>query len=153
MVKKFFANRQHCFCFVLIFILFSFTPPENDGIADDVLGQTNAFRQSKGLAPLAVNADLNTIAQKHSADMAGGRVAFGHDGFSKRSSLVKEKISSVYSFAENVAYGVNTAEAVLTLWKNSAGHRKNILGKYKYIGIGIAKDKKGRMYYTQIFAG
>ena len=151
MTKRFLVTAISCFS--LMFTLFSFIPPENASLVDDVLSKTNEFRQSKGLPPLTINADMNALAQKHSADMASGRVDFGHDGFSKRSTKAKQKITTVYQFAENVAYGVSTADAVLTMWKNSPGHRKNLLGNYKYIGIGIAKDKKGRMYYTQIFAG
>ena len=55
------------------------------------------------------------------------------------------------TFAENVAYGANTAREVVTLWKNSPGHRRNMLGNFKYIGIGTAKDSKGQIYYTEIF--
>jgi uncharacterized protein YkwD len=36
---------------------------------------------------------------------------------------------------------------------NSEGHRANILNEgYTQIGIGITKDKEGRIYWVQIFA-
>ena len=85
--------------------------------------------------------------------MARKRVAFGHSGFAKRNALAKKKIHSIHSFAENVAYGATSGREVVTMWKNSSGHRRNMLGNYKYIGIGIAKDSHGRIYYTQVFAG
>ena len=97
--------------------------------------------------------DLNAIAQKHSEDMARGRVGFGHGGFNQRSAMANKAIKHIHSFAENVAYGATTGKQVVTLWKNSPGHRRNMLGHYKYIGIGIAKDRQGRIYYTQVFAG
>lgn len=84
--------------------------------------------------------------------MARRRVAFGHTGFAKRNALAKNKIHSIRSFAENVAYGATSGKEVVTMWKNSSGHRRNMLGNYKYIGIGIAKDSHGRIYYTQVFA-
>ena len=102
---------------------------------------------------LIIRSDLNDIAQKHSSDMASGRVGFGHGGFAKRNSQAKGKIKMISRFAENVAHGVKTGKEVVTMWKNSSGHRKNMLGHYKYIGIGIAKDRKGRIFYTQVFAG
>jgi uncharacterized protein YkwD len=56
-----------------------------------------------------------------------------------------------YGMAENVAYGATTAKEVVSMWKGSSGHRKNMLGNYKYIGIGTARDKRGAIYYTEIF--
>ena len=52
---------------------------------------------------------------------------------------------------ENVAYGASTAKEAFTIWKNSSAHRKNMLGNYKYIGIGTARNKRGVIYYTEIF--
>jgi len=140
-------------CFVLFVSLVSFIPVNEAKLVDDVLSQTNKFRRSKGLPALVINEDLNAIAQKHSNNMAKGRVGFGHGGFSQREAQAKRKISSLYSFAENVAYGPETGKEVVTMWKNSSGHRRNMLGRYKYIGIGIAKDRRGRIYYTQVFGG
>ncbi|MBS1512173.1 MAG: CAP domain-containing protein [Bacteroidetes bacterium] len=119
----------------------------------EILQQTNTFRKEKGLPPLIINNNLNSIAQQHSENMAEGKVAFGHDGFGQRNEMAKASISSVTTYGENVAYGATTAKDVVTLWKNSPGHRRNLLGRFTYIGIGIAKDKEGRMYYTQFFAG
>lgn len=133
--------------------LISFVPENNSGLVQDVLSQTNQFRKSKGLPELIVRNELNEIAQQHSANMASGRVRFGHSGFEKRNSMARKKIQSMNSFAENVAYGASTGKQVVSMWKNSPGHRRNMLGHYKYIGIGTAKDKKGRIFYTQVFAG
>jgi uncharacterized protein YkwD len=52
-----------------------------------------------------------------------------------------------------VAYGPTSGKEVVKQWKGSPGHRRNMLGKYKYIGIGIATDRRGHIYYTQVFAG
>lgn len=133
--------------------LTSFIHNKYSSLVDDVLIQTNKFRKSRGLTALVINAELNAIAQKHSANMASGKVGFGHSGFSKRNNEAKKNIPSIYRFAENVAYGATSGKEVVTDWKNSPPHRKNLLGLYKYIGIGIAKDRRGRIYYTQIFAG
>lgn len=147
---RFFATLV---CLVLFSSLTSFTPPSNNGIVQDVLFQTNKFRSSKGLPELSMRKELNAIAQKHSEDMARGRVGFGHGGFDKRNAAAKGKIKSMRSFAENVAYGASNGKQAVTMWKNSRGHRKNMLGKFKYIGIGISKDRRGRIFYTQVFAG
>jgi len=39
-------------------------------------------------------------------------------------------------------------------WMNSAGHKANILTpEFKKIGVGIAANQNGRLYWTQLFAG
>jgi uncharacterized protein YkwD len=138
--------------FFVLTSLSSFSPPASGGLAGDVLIQTNKLRKTKGLPELVMNEGLNVIAQKHSADMARGRTRFGHDGFRGRQKQAIKKIPSLRTFAENVAYGPTTAKEVVTMWKNSSGHRKNMLGKFRYTGIGIARDRNGRVYYTQVFA-
>lgn len=140
-------------CLAFFVSLISFSPLTDANLVDDVLSQTNKFRRSKGLPALIIREELNAIAQKHSADMARGRVGFGHGGFSKRNNQAKKVIRPLTKFAENVAYGATSAKEVVTGWKNSPGHRRNMLGAYKYIGIGIAKDRRGRIFYTQVFAG
>ena len=138
---------------ILLASLTSFSPDRDSNLIDDVLSQTNKFRRSKGLPALMINEELNAIAQKHSANMARGKVGFGHGGFSKRNSMASKVIHPLNNFAENVAYGATSGKEVVTMWKNSSGHRRNMLGRYKYIGIGTAKDRQGHIYYTQIFAG
>lgn len=140
-------------CMLFIACLSSFSPAGKDGLVNDVLAETNRFRKSKGLAELQLREELNTIAQQHSSNMAKGKVAFGHDGFSKRNNMAVKSMGSIKGFAENVLFGASTGKDAVNMWKNSEGHRKNILGRYRYVGIGIAKDKQGRNYYTQVFAG
>src|SRR5664279_1101403 len=135
-------------CLLLFVSLSSFSQNKNTNLVQDILNQTNQFRRSKGLTKLIILKELNTIAQKHSEDMAKGRIGFGHAGFSKMNAMANEEIKHLRGFAENVAYGPTSGKEVVTLWKNSPGHRRNMLGHYKYIGIGMAKDRHGRIYYT-----
>ncbi|MEO6549572.1 MAG: CAP domain-containing protein [Ferruginibacter sp.] len=140
-------------CLSILISFSSFTPIGETGIVKEVLSETNQFRSSQGLSDLIMVSELNAIAQKHSEDMAGGRVGFGHTGFEKRNNLAAQSIKPFHSFAENVAYGARSGKEVVKMWKNSSGHRRNMLGKYKYIGIGIATNKQGQIFYTQVFAG
>ena len=96
--------------------------------------------------------DLNAMAQKYSEDMARGRTGFGHSGFNQRFNQASRMIKGFKTYAENVAYGARSAKEVVNMWKNSSGHRRNMLGNYRYIGIGAAKDRHGVVYYTQVFA-
>ena len=133
------------------FISFNSFAPLNAELVNDILAQTNNFRKTKGLAALTMREDLNAIAQKHSENMANGRTRFGHGGLKQREKEAKSKITTMTAFAENVAYGANSGVEVVTMWKNSPGHRTNMLGDYKYIGIGTATDKRGQIYFTQVF--
>ena len=149
--------KTNSFRFAFIFSiisLLSFTSekPLTGGLAEDVLKYTNQFRKSKGLKILEMRDDLNAIARKHSEDMAGGRCSFGHSGYDLRVSKIKKTIKPCDGYvAENVAYGASNGKEAFDIWKNSSGHRKNMLGDYKYIGIGTARTRKGVIYYTQIF--
>jgi uncharacterized protein YkwD len=95
--------------------------------------------------------DLNTIARRHSEDMARGRRSFGHGGYNQRELEIQKIIKPFYGMAENVAYGARSGKDAVSQWKNSSSHRRNMLGDYKFIGIGTARDRHGVIYYTQIF--
>jgi uncharacterized protein YkwD len=137
------------FSLVIIASVLSFTVQDN--LVEDVLSFTNKFRKSKKLAPLEMQEELNAIAQKHTEDMARGRVGFGHSGFDTREVRARKYFPDATHFAENVAYGSHNGKDVVEGWKSSSGHRRNMLGPYKYIGIGVARDRRGVLYYTQIF--
>ena len=131
-------------------LVFTSMAPLKEDLVEDVFRHTNQFRRSKGLPAFEMRNDLNAIARKHSEEMASGRRSFGHVGFSQREKQIKN-IFKTCTTAENVAYGANNGKEAFDIWKRSSGHKKNMLGKYRYVGIGTAKSKKGVIYYTQIF--
>ncbi|NCT73251.1 MAG: CAP domain-containing protein [Chitinophagaceae bacterium] len=148
--------RSHLFRYMTLLLAvgigwlsFAGLPPA--GLDDDILAATNQFRRSRGKAVLQMREDLNAIARKHSENMAAGRVAFGHSGFASREAAAQRKVPGSTAFAENVAYGATSGKEVVKDWKESPGHRRNMLGTFRYIGIGTAKDKNGVIYYTQLF--
>ena len=142
---------QYLFPLTIAFVLLAaFVTPANNSLDSDVLNYTNKFRRSHNKTALILRDDLSAIARKHSQDMASGRKDFGHTGFDQRSAQVRRIFASC-TLAENVAYGADTGKDAVDQWKNSSGHRKNLLGNYTYIGIGTARDRQGRIYYTQIF--
>ncbi len=116
-----------------------------------VFEQINRYRVSKGLAKLTVNASITRQARIHSQNMANGKVPFSHQGFERRVT----SIPIIYnSAAENVAFNQgynNPAAQAVTGWLHSPGHLENIKGKYNLTGIGVAANKQGEVYLTQIF--
>jgi uncharacterized protein YkwD len=120
-------------------------------MAKDILYYVNEYRASLGLPALQILSEASDQATRHSIEMANHVTAFGHDGFDERINNISKKIGIVHASAENVAYGKLTARQVVNLWLHSPGHKQNIEGNYFLTGIGVAKDKTGVVYYTQIF--
>ena len=120
-------------------------------LEEEILFQVNKYRRSKGLSALQMNPVIATEAEKHSSNMATGRSGFGHAGFSSRINRISNKLGSVSNSGENVALGFITAKEVLHGWLQSPGHKKNIEGRFKLTGIGVAKDRSGTLYFTQVF--
>lgn len=120
-------------------------------IEKEILRYTNDFRQSKGKSILIMEDIINVQAEKHSINMAKGKSPFGHQGFQDRVKAIKSASGFISAAAENVAYGNMTAKEVVQGWIKSPTHRKNMLGNYTHIGIGVAGNKNGRLYFTQVF--
>jgi uncharacterized protein YkwD len=126
-------------------------PSANASMADEILRYVNEYRRKKGLPALSMNASMSAEAQKHSENMALRRTSFSHNGFQGRIKRISSSLNGIYNAAENVAMGSNSAREVVNNWLTSPMHKKNIEGKYTLTGIGIAADKKGVLYFTQIF--
>jgi uncharacterized protein YkwD len=117
----------------------------------DIVDLVNQIRHAKNLPPLKVLQAASIAALSHSQDMAYKRVPFGHDGFKQRAIVLANELNGSSATGENVAYGKMTAKEVITAWLRSKAHRANIEGDFTYTGVGVAKDSKGLIYYTQLF--
>ena len=61
---------------------------------------------------------------------------------------------SFYIAGENIAMCQTTPAEVMKDWMNSPGHRGNILeSRFTAIGVGVAMDKNGTLYWSQNFIG
>jgi uncharacterized protein YkwD len=118
----------------------------------DILIYVNEDRKQHGLAALRLNDVESDIAAKHSRDMASGKVPFGHSGFNERAKAIGKALGSIRTVGENVASGPMNARQVVDGWLNSPGHKRNIEGDFTLTGIGYAPDKKGNIFFTQIFS-
>jgi uncharacterized protein YkwD len=115
---------------------------------------TNTERGRAGCPALKFNAKVRNAARNHSKDMAAKRY-FSHTGKDKSDPgdrLQRAGYDASRGWAENIAYGYRTAEAVMTGWMGSDGHRKNILNcDLTTLGVGVAKSSDGTLYWTQDF--
>lgn len=138
------------------------TPPEPppvpftvDQVTQDVLGLTNAFRARYGLRTLRLDARLTQAAQAHAENMARqGVMAHELDGKTPVQRAAAVRYTSRY-VGENLArvprHLVPATESV-TGWENSPGHRDNLLdGKFRWMGVGVARGADGWVYVAQLF--
>ncbi len=120
-------------------------------LQQSVFDYVNQYRKTKGLPALQILPNITNEALRHSKSMSDGRTDFGHDGFENRADKLMAQIQQSNAIAENVAYGKFAAQEVVNRWIQSAGHRKNIEGKFTLTGVGIIRRKDGYLFFTQIF--
>ncbi len=131
------------------------TPPP--GPADQVLGRElvellNRERSGRGLAAVTWHDQVAAAASAHSADMASHRQMShtGSDGSDAGRRL--ERAGFEWGgWAENIGAGYETAASMFDGWMNSPGHRVNMLGEYRYVGVA-AVDGGGARYWTLVVA-
>lgn len=109
-----------------------------------ILQQVNTLRAQNGLPALRLNTALHEIAQDWSVQQA--RVST----MSHRPDFTAWYPAGWSRAGENVAAGYSPS-AVVAAWAGSPGHRANMLSNATDIGIGIAANASGRLYYTQNF--
>ena len=120
---------------------------------DEVIRLVNVERSKQGLQLLTKNWELCRVARYKSADMAN-KGYFSHTSPTYGSPFkMMESFGIRFSSAgENIAYGQRTPQEVMNGWMNSPGHRSNILSpSYTQIGVGMAKNSSGVLYWTQMF--
>lgn len=120
-----------------------------------VVELVNVERSKNGLKPLKMNTELSKVATLKSQDMAKLNY-FSHTSptYGSPFDMMKKYGISYRTAGENIAMGQSTPEQVMQGWMNSSGHRANILkSSFTQIGVGIAKNSKGQLYWTQQFIG
>ena len=106
---------------------------------EEVLFLTNTERFKEGLDPLVGCDNLHRAAQAHS-DAMHEQDFYDHvnpytgDGPGERADKAGYGWSSI---GENAYKSPQSPRAAVRGWMNSPGHRDNILGDYKHLGIGI----------------
>jgi len=117
--------------------------------------QINDYRAQRGVAPLRVSAARTRAASWHSSDMARHDY-FDHTDSRGRSFSMRTRAFRLAgaSHAENIAAGASSAAGTLEQWRNSPGHRRNMLSaRYKVVGIGRARNAASTFgwYWTTTF--
>lgn len=147
-----------CLCFLFCFLILAPVQASNPetipvtikGKFDyqksyDVLKRTNAIRKSKGLPALVMDKKLLDAAMQRAAEIS---VVFSHHRPDKSMCF---SAAPGRMIGENIALGQKSAAEVITAWKNSPGHYKNIVNShYGSIGVGCF-NYNGTLYWAQAF--
>lgn len=112
----------------------------------------NAERVSYGLSSLPIDQELSELARVKSEDMVNNNY-FAHESptYGNSSQMLKSAGYSFTSVGENIAKSASVEKGHAALM-SSDGHRRNILGsQWTRVGIGVANDKNGYPYITELF--
>jgi uncharacterized protein YkwD len=122
-------------------------------VSAPVIDAANALRRQASAAPLVASDTLKKAAAAHACDMA--RNGFfdhrGSDGSTMMTRIRRAGCRPTIA-AENIAYGYRDAGKVLAGWRDSPGHRKNLLlPKARQAGVAKAEGR-GQTYWVMVFA-
>ena len=127
--------------------------------------KTNKYREGRGLQPLALDAKIAFVSRDWSKKQASSGF-ISHSGFpSSRVSVYRQEFNvsrslrgenvamtgRVSSMTQDDAAAERVAQEFAVMWWNSSGHRANMLGRFKSLGVGVYKNSRGSWYATQIF--
>jgi uncharacterized protein YkwD len=135
--------------------------PDAAAASQYIIELTNEFRQQQGLKALGTNSNLNEAAQYFAGYMARTD-KYGHYADGSRASQRASRFGYEYCIIlENIAYQYNSrgystdeiAQELASGWKQSPGHRKNMLDPdVTDTGVAVAQsDRTGYWYAVQLF--
>lgn len=132
-------------------------PPGVEHVLDieqPIVDLTNAHRAAYGLPSLTIEYRLSNAAQAHADDLANTQ-RLSHDGSNGSSPGDRIKAEGYYGYtwAENVAVGYDTPDAVMAGWIASPGHDANLLSPLVFdIGVAASRGTDGRIYWVMDLA-
>ena len=136
------------------------SPPDPDAVARRIAALTSEFRGQEGRGKLAASAQL-TAAARDFAGYLGQAEQFSHeaDGSTPIARAQKHGYDSTCVW-ENIATRFSTsvpsagelAQTFVDGWKQSPGHRRNMLeAAATETGMAVAPGKDGHYYAVQVF--
>lgn len=133
-------------------------PPKGEMTADEtkLIELINAERKKAKLPPLRPHPVLSKVARAHSANMARQqKMEHVLNGKNPGERVLAAKYD-YGKISENIAMSDGPGvplDMIVKGWMDSKTHRENLLSdKVTETGLGIATNKEGEVYYTQLFA-
>jgi len=136
--------------------------PEGESIdiektVNGIIERTNRFRKDNDLEPVQSDPEL-TKAASMLADFMARTHRYGHTADGRRPSgraqaagyrfcMVSENIS--YQYSSEGFEAEDLAKILTKGWKNSKGHRENMLGRYaRETGVAVARSSRTGAYFA-----
>jgi uncharacterized protein YkwD len=123
----------------------------------NLVARINDARQANGLRKLRVARRLTEAATRHANSM--GKVGYFRHELRHKGSWKSFSTwigwfwpgpgYGSWSAGENLAWGAPdlSPARTVTMWMNSPGHRANILGRWRYVGVAIVHVSAPTGYY------
>jgi uncharacterized protein YkwD len=112
------------------------------GVERCFLNKINGLRQRKGKNRLKWDKQLGYVARRHARGMAANRSIY-HDGDLGRT------VTRWRRLGQNVGRG-SGCKRLMRAFRNSSGHRANLLGSWRHVGVGVKKSR-GQLFVMHIF--
>ena len=130
--------------------------PSDERVAQVISG-INAERAAAGVAAVTYDVILTDMAQVRASENAANDYFVIENGKHKRpdgrnASSICEDYGQRGSFGEVMGRYQETPDEIVTGWHNSATHYACMTSsKYNRVGVGIAADSEGYLYWVAIF--
>jgi uncharacterized protein YkwD len=114
----------------------------------------SGYRRNHGLGPVTLDRELMRLAQAHAQAMAV-RNELGHNVGSSFAERVRNSSVRARAVVENVAAGYHTLAEAFSGWRDSPGHRANMLDpEVTRMGIAAvyAPGSKYKVFWALILA-
>jgi len=106
------------------------------------MNKINRRRKNNGKSALRMDKQLGYVARRHARTMARQGSMF-HD------ADIGSKVTRWRTLAQNTGKGGPCKRMFKMFWRSSA-HRANMMGPYRFIGVGVEK-RGGNHYVQQVF--
>ena len=122
-----------------------------------VIAGINAERTAAGVATVTYDVTLTDMAQVRASENAANDYFVIENGKHKRpdgrkASSICEDYGQSGNFGEVMGRYQETPDEIVTGWHNSATHYACMTNsKYNRVGVGIAADSEGYLYWVAIF--
>ena len=107
-----------------------------------VMNKINKVRNKHGVPALKWDKQVGVVARRHAQSMAANYSVF-HD------SNMDSEITHWKALAQNSG-AAGSCKRVFWAFMRSSGHRANILGQWRHMGVGVDK-RNGRVFVQQVF--
>lgn len=129
----------------------------SDARVAQVIAGINAERTAAGVATVTYDVTLTDMAQVRASENAANDYFVIENGKHKRpdgrnASSICEDYGQSGNFGEVMGRYQETPDEIVTGWHNSATHYACMTNtKYSRVGVGVAADSEGYLYWVAIF--